>query len=234
MIETAIPCVNYGDFLWLTLQSNLRRLAKVTVLTSREDTAVIELARSCGVALHVTDAWGAGHFNKARALNEWLDQVLSTASEETWCLTLDADILLPPGPPLETLSLDPLILYGARRRMCDDESDWHECVNSRRSLESFPLDIPPVWNGQVWNLPTANQAALYGCFQLWNPQISGIGQFPESPTAAEYDVAFALKFTERHRQFLPNLDILHLGEPRINWQGRLSRQWGKHGEQKRS
>jgi hypothetical protein len=226
IIETVIPCVHYDDFLRLTLPRNMRQLDRVTVLTSPEDTASIEVATGCGAKVLTTDAWWQGRFNKGRALNEWLDSVSPASGPDVWYLVMDADVVLPCRQPLGERVLDPRVLYGARRRMCDDQSGWHEFSSGARGLESFPLDFALVWHGRVWNLPTVNPAALYGCLQLWNSAHgSGAKRFREFPTAAAYDVAFALSFGEDHRAFLPDFEVLHLGESRTNWGGRRSARW---------
>jgi hypothetical protein len=226
VIQTVVPCVNYDDFLRLTLPRNMRQLDTVTVLTSPDDSASIEVARRCGARVLTTDAWRRGRFNKARALNEWLDNVSPASGADVWYLVIDADIVLPRTQPLGELALNPKVLYGARRRMCDDQPGWYEFSNGARPLESFPLDVAPIWHGRIWNLATVNPAALYGCLQLWNSAFgSGAARFPEFPTAGNYDVAFALSFGDDRREFLPDFDVLHLGESRTNWEGRRSARW---------
>lgn len=226
-IEAAIPCVEYDDFLRLTLRNNCERLGAVTVLTSPSDSATIQLAERHGAKLLVTDAWwSGGTFNKARALNEWIDQV-EIAHENLWLLVLDADILLPLDLDLAVDGLDPTGLYSVRRRMCEDESAWNDFTKERRSLESFLLNVPPVKNGRVWGKrPTSNAAAICGYFHLWNPRhASGMKRFPEMPSAANYDVEFALSFPEERRRFFPKFEALHLGLSKTNWEGRRSTRW---------
>jgi lantibiotic biosynthesis protein len=224
-IEAVIPCVHYDDFLALTLPRNVRVLDSITVLTSWDDSSTAAIADGLGLKVLRTDAWSAGSFNKGRALNAWLD-ALTPVAEETWLLVLDADIVLPESMRTCLGALDATKLYGAPRRMCDSERAWQDFAAGRRDIRSFPLDMPPVWQGRIWNLPTVNPAAIYGCFQLWNPARSRGGtRFVEAPTAAGYDVAFALSYADADRSFVPGLEILHLGECRVNWNGRCSSRW---------
>jgi hypothetical protein len=98
--------------------------------------------------------------------------------------------------------------------MCDTQAGWRELVNGRRPPARFPLDVAPVWQERIWMLPTANAAGLYGCFQLWNrAEGAGAKRFPEMPTAAGYNVKFALSYPEHARTFLQDYEILHLDEP---------------------
>lgn len=226
-IETGVCCVDYEDFLRLTLPNNMGRLGCLTVVTSPRDEQTIRLAQEAGADLLVTDAWYRdGPFSKARALNEWICSV-GPVDADRWLLAVDADIVLPPGLSLALAHLDTRGLYGARRRTCTSEAAWNEFVDQRRSFESFPIDIPPVKNGRVWgSRPTSNPAALCAYFQLWNPMCSvGMKQFPRSPTAADYDVEFALSFPEHQRSFLSDYEVLHLGPSKANWGGRKSARW---------
>jgi hypothetical protein len=227
-LEAAVPCVAYDDFLQITLPANRTKLPSITVLTAPWDLQTISIAREHSVKLMVTDSWRrGGSFNKARALNEWLDRITLDAIPETWLLLLDADILIPPGKELLLDQLDPTGLYSARRRMCMDPSSFLDYSENRRTLQSFPLRIPPIRNGRAWgHFPTSNPAALSGYMQLWCPDGSdGLKRFPESQNAAGYDVTFALSFPEEKRYFLQDIDVLHLGPPKVNWNGRSSARW---------
>src|SRR4051812_27401126 len=217
-LEVAIPCVDYDDFLALTLPANARKLDNITVLTSATDPATIALARKCGTKLMTTEAWWIGSFNKAAALNLWLES-LGRVGPDCWLLVLDADILLPDKPMLA--GLDPQMLYGSQRRICHTQEDYWAFVTGRRQFDSFCLDIPPVKFGMVWGRSlTSNPAGLSGYFQLWNPAACGWRKFPSSESAASYDVQFALKFHETLRADLEGFEVLHLGSCEMNWWGR--------------
>jgi hypothetical protein len=226
-LEIVVPCVEYDDFLRLTLPSNLQSEGKITVLTSGRDARTIALAQFYRTELFLTeDWWFGGPFNKAAALNRWLDTV-SVSAKDTWVMVLDADILLPFNTPIRLDNLDPTFLYGAKRRMCADETAWNDFVQGKRTIEMFPLDVIPVRDGRAWgNQPTSNPAALCGYMQLWNPVCASCcGRFPLSGTAALYDVKFGLSFPEDHRVDLPGFEVLHLGTGRTNWAGRRTPRW---------
>lgn len=231
-LEVGVPCVDYADFLKLTLPqviSSLRTLSgvgQITLLTTARDTETCSLAERCGVRTWVTDAWYANgaSFNKARALNEWIDNVLAD-SENCWILTLDADIFIPIDLFSNVRSLNPRALYGVPRRACRDEREWNDFMAGRRSWESFPIISPPVIDGKLWgHRPTRNATAISGYFQLWNPS-GAQRRFKESADAADYDVAFALSFGDSLRKRIPSCEVMHLGQQGVNWRGRRSPEW---------
>jgi hypothetical protein len=228
-LETVVPCVGYDDFLAVTLPRNVTLLPSITILTSVSDERTVAIAEDYPVDIILTDAWyQRGPFNKARALNEWLDIVTVDCDDPAlWLLFLDADILLPEEQRIEVKQLDAECLYGARRRMCAEYGMYQEHIRGDRRLDSFSLRDVPIENGKAWGRwPTMNTAALSGYFQLWCPRrAKGADRLLESGTAARYDLEFALSFPEENRHFLENFDVLHLGRSRVNWSGRRSERW---------
>jgi hypothetical protein len=226
-IEAAVACAGYGDFLEITAPSAVRSAGRVTVITAPWDRETPEVAERAGAHLLVTDAWRVnGSFNKARALNQWIDG-LPAGEEDTWLLVLDADILIPENCVLPRNDLDPRCLYGVRRRMCTEEREWADYRSRRRALESFQLEAHPIVGGKLrGTLRTGNVAGLLGYFQMWNPARSaGWRRFRETPSASEYDVLFGLSYLESNRRFLEECEVLHLGPARVNWSGRRSGRW---------
>ena len=228
-IEAAIACVGYDDLLQLTLGAAVRAVDRVTVVTAPWDERTPAVAGQLGANLLVTDAWRVrGTFNKARALNEWMASIAG-AGEDTWLMALDADVLLPEDHALPRTGLDPESLYGAQRRMCAGQMEWKEYQESKRDLNSFPLERLPMFGGRLWGTVQArNEAGLLGYLQLWNPaHAKGWPRFREAPTASNYDVMFGLSFPENARRFLPGYEVLHLGPTRVNWAGRRSERWNQ-------
>ncbi len=225
-LQTAISCVNYDDFLAVTLPHNLPFLGSVTVLTSPQDSATIRLAKQLGVSLLISDAWHTGGtLNKARALNQWVTHA-AAYDPDAWLLTLDADVLLFDPVTACLASLDRSCLYGVHRRLCDGPEELNEFFSGRKALEDFPLDLVRMVKGKLWGTVDAvNPAALSGYFQLWHPAYSvGAKSFWESGTAEAYDLTFGLSFPEASRKFLDQ-QVLHLGPKEVNWAGRQSSRW---------
>ncbi len=217
-VAVGVTCVNYGDFLRHTLAQTLRFFSDVTVITCAADRATIAYARELGAKIWVSERWfeNGASFNKSAMLNEWLASLCPG-----WTLILDADTFLTDEFRLDLGHLDSGYLYSIPRRICEDEWDW---VGPTARRPDYPLMIPPVKNGKVWRRPTTNPAALSGYFHLWDRAVSNRLFYPASPTAAEYDVEFALQFRDDQRVYLPG-DVVHLGPVRQNWSGRVSTPW---------
>ena len=227
-IEVLIPCVNYADFLALTLPITKLLFDSITVITSPEDIQTQTAVQRNGVRAYLTDVWfkrGAS-FNKAAALNEYL-AILKSTKRDCWILFLDADILFNRHLNSTLASLDKQGLYSVRRRMCESAEEWRGFLAGAIPWNDFLLNVPPVVEGKVWrHRPTSNPAALSGYFQLWHLRGSqGMDTLPDCPTAANYDVEFALSFPEEMRRYLDNHEVLHLGPSKINWNGRVSVSW---------
>lgn len=224
-IEVLVPCVHYADFLALTAPTTRRMFKNVTVITRPDDIASVKVANENGLGVYTTQAWhkDCAAFNKAAALNEYLD-VLRSKSYNHWILLLDADILLRDSPGVWFCKLDPRVLYSACRRMCESEEQWNAFVGKSLRWNDFPLYVP---DGKGWrHRPTSNPAALCGYFQLWHfDHAVGVHRLPESPTAANYDVEFALSFPDHLRRYIDDCETLHLGLVGTNWFGRVSPIW---------
>lgn len=228
-LQTAIPCVNYDDFLSWTLPHNLPFLESVTVVTSPRDPATIQLAKQLGVQLFITDAWHhGGAFNKAAALNQWITHA-SALEPEAWLMTLDADILLFQSVTDCLDSLNPSCLYSVPRRICLAAVSLGGLLSGKKLLSDFPLAVIPFSDGKLWGTVDAtNPAGLVGYLQLWSPRSSvGLKHFPETGTAEGCDLLFGLSFPDDARKFLPLLEVLHIGPTEVNWSGRRSLRWTK-------
>ena len=232
-IRAVVPCVEYDDFLALTLPHTLALFPSLTVLTSPIDQATIALATRLGAQVYITDAWHiGGPLNKASALNEWLDHSTHEPADP-WFLVLDADIILPAAffAHLDRLNLEGHLnrrtLYSARRRMCHDRSALEAFLDGKKPLQDFPFDTPLIIEGQVFgDIPVNNLAGLAGYLHLWSPQhAAGNPLFPVTGTAEGYDLQFALSFPEENRSYLDPLEVLHIGPTFVNWHGRRSPRW---------
>lgn len=226
-LAIGITCVGYSDFLQLTLPQTLRYLGTPWILTAGSDDETKRCGERHGVPVYATEAWfdDGSPFNKARGLNSWLDSLDSRRT--SWVLTLDADIVVPPSLIGDLTQLNRNYLYGVPRRVCAQKRAWNDFVTGSREWTSFELDVPRIKNGKLWGLhDTTNAAAVYGYFQLWHVAGAvGARRFVSCPTAALYDVLFALSFGDSHRINLPRQEVLHVGPIRENWSGRTSEKW---------
>lgn len=200
------------------------------MVTAPRDTAARALAEQHGARLFLTDAWwkNGSAFNKAAGLNA----ALLNEANLTWVLLLDSDILLLPPPPGATpiAQLDCDCLYGAIRVACLTPAVWTHTVCTGRwgALPEIPLLAVRAgkYGASVCRRRTSNSIAMQGYFQLWNyrahPHV-----LREYATAADYDMQLALRFPDKARRLLPwpGYAVIHVGEARRNWSGRVTDTW---------
>lgn len=206
----------------------MKYLDNIYIFTHENDCKTIDICQQLQTKYITTDAWYANgaSFSKSSGLNSCLTKI-QNYNHIDWVLKLDADIYLPSNFRLVPKDLDPSYLYSAKRRMCHTFSDWQKLYHGIYAWSDFKKSIIWLRNGLVWGKrPTNNVAALCGYFQLWNfGYYSFSTNFPYSSTAALYDIDFALQFPENKRIFFEDFEVLHLGESKMNWEGRITKQW---------
>lgn len=219
-MRVVIPSVNYADFLAVTLPAWKKLLPSqdFLVVTSPEDTETREVAAMNEAGVVLTDVWSldGASFNKAAALDlafGFDKEPPWRVKDGEWCLSLDADVY-PFGKFPDGFSVD-RVLYSAMRYSCDSPEDLQAHIDGRLPLSHFP-EI------RMWrNRRIPDPAGKQGYFQLWRYQAGD--RFGSYPTAAKYDVHFADKFPVR--RYLDGIYVLHLGEHRRNWSGRITPRW---------
>ena len=230
---TCIPCLGYDDFLALTLPSVTGQLREVYVVTHPDDSRTIKVALRFGARLIVTKAWRSeeGLLDKGAAINCWMESTVPR-HRNSWVLTLDADIFLPPGLNGALKQTRPGNLYSARRRLCTSKSGFARYESGQADMRDFDLDSVPIKDGKIWGRPTTNPAALQGYFQLWHVKggINNSTRYPESGSAMKYDIEFAMQYNESSRNFISGYEVLHLGECKRNWNGRVTPRWSDPGQ----
>lgn len=224
-MRIVIPSVNYADFLAITLPAwrKLLPAEDFLVVTTPEDaeTRAVAAANETGVVL--TDVWyqDGATFNKARALDLAFgfdrDPPWRVADGE-WCLCLDADVY-----PFGKLALPDddgeRILYSVHRYACPDPESFRAHRAGELELDAFELI-------RMWRRRMPDPAGMQGYFQLWRYRPGD--HFGSYPSAAKYDVHFARQFPRR--KYLDRPYVLHLGEHRRNWSGRITPRWPSAGE----
>lgn len=224
-LTALLACVNYADFLRRTIASQRAAVDELIVVSAPNDTATRDACAGHDVVLLTTDAWWCkgAPFSKGAGLNVGMEYLRKRPRD--WILSLDADIYLPPES-YDYLHDTPLlqpVLYSAQRFMARTPQEFAQYLSTGSGLPLQPL--PQVRHARVWgHRPTANPAGLQGYFQLWHIT-RGPERFLEKPTAAGYDVEFGLRWADALREVLPDYQVVHLGEERVNWAGRKSATW---------
>lgn len=238
-LEAVTVCVDYADFLAVTLPRNKDLFDHYVIVTTERDNDTREVCRRYGVTCILTDEFyrDEDKFNKARGINKGLDQL----SHQGWVIHLDADIILPPRfrSALREAHPDPKCLYGCDRVMVRSWQEW-KALNSWDYVQhdwhcrvNFPkgLSVGARWaNSEYGYVPI-------GYFQMWHSSSDvyrGI-HLRHYPTtwndAARSDVQFGIRWDRRHRQLLPEIIAIHLeSEPAklgANWRGRTTKRFGE-------
>ena len=235
-IEAVVVCIDYSDFLKITLPNNKQHFDRIVVVTDTKDT---ETAKVCGfynVHCIQTDVFytnGSTKPNKALGINEGLKAL----TLDGWVLQMDADIWL---PPLTRVILEHHVpkddcIYGIDRLMCNSYEDWIDFIHMNK-------DIRPIHEGWVYlhlsQFEIGQRIVQYhgdgympiGFFQLWNPKASGVYTYPKEHAAFDRtDVLHLKQFPRENRRFIPELVCIHLASEDTfmgqNWGGRRSKQF---------
>lgn len=231
-LEAVTVCVNYSDFLAVTLPHNKGLFDRFVVVTDTQDLDTKRVCDENGVKCIQTDVFyeDGNPLNKAKGINkglEWLDT-------DAWILHFDADCLLPPltRAVLSRLPLDPKGIYGIDRLMCKSYHEFEKYTNNPThihqdycyiNLTAFPLGRRL---GEYYN----TGYTPIGFWQMWNPKKSHVYEYPtEHGCVDRSDVLFAKKFCRYHRHLIPELACIHLesedAPQGTNWKGRKSKKF---------
>ena len=222
-------CINYSDYLECVL-GNARHFDRWLVVTVPEDVQTRELCAKHGVEVLLSTVLRAdgkdfdAAYNKSAVLNEALEILESdtgippvgesqpgrAVSLSSWCLLVDADVLLPRyfRQRVGELPLEVGTLYGAAGR---------KIVETREGFEQI-RDMEP------WTTLVARNSNVIGYFNLFHLGASP-NRYPvrEAGTkdGAHDDWHFTMSFGEDHRAMVP-ITVIHTGWPWTNWSGRKS------------
>ena len=230
-MKAIITCVNYDDFLKVTLPAALPHFDEVIVLTSPKDRKTMEVCHRNGIDAIPTTAWyeKGNPFNKGRAVNEGLSMV----AQDEWVLLLDADILLPFDffESLASKSLSPDEIYGTDRYNVIGRQGLLTLQQYERPFKTIRDYAFPLVARHIQN----NHPCPIGFFQLMIPNGKrypmeivdcGDGYPPVIEDASWTDVGFAMLWPIEKRVMLPGTGVYHLVsgvDPLgINWRGRKS------------
>lgn len=195
-------CVDYSDFLSVTLPRNLRHFESIAVVTSSADVPTQRLAQELDCPCFVTDSFydDGADFNKWKALEEGLDRF----GRKGWLCLLDADVIWPSNPVLPELEVNKL--YGPYRRLLPDYAGTIPEESGWDSLPQHP-----------------NVGEIAGYSQIFHADAPALGPPPWHEInwrhAGCADSFFQQRWKPENRVRL-DWDVLHLGESGKNWCGR--------------
>ena len=203
-IEDIIPvviCVNYDDFLAITLESNRKMFKDYIVITSPEDRITQELCKKYNVDCRIyQDFYKNAKFNKSGAIH-WVQRDIHMKHPNKWILMLDSDIILPKDFPewADPTFLDKDAIYGVARKNYDTSTLF------KKKIGNFADELPG-----------------FGYFQLYFDKNMYYPPFSES--ARECDEIFLKSFEKQYYITLKRY-VYHLGYTFTNHDGRVSIRW---------
>lgn len=135
-IEAVIICVNYSDFLDITLDQNLKHFDQIIVITSEKDIGTYEICKKYNVTCVQTDAFyiNGAKFNKGLAI----DIGFAHSKYKDWIVNLDADIVLPENFRDKFLeeATDIECSYASRRYDIQTYEEWQEIKDDPNKLNN--------------------------------------------------------------------------------------------------
>lgn len=233
--QAVIVCINYSDFLKITLPNNKQYFDRVVVVTDTKDLETLKVCNFYNVKCIQTEAFysdGEKVPNKAKGINEGLKDL----NLNDWIIQMDADIWLPPltRQILEQYPLEQDSIYGIDRLMCNSYQEWIDFIHMNKK------DIPHIHEGWIYlhmdHFPVGQRIVQYhgegympiGFFQLWHPQGSGIHSYPVEIVGFDRtDVLHLKQFNREKRKFIPDFVCIHLASEEHamgqNWNGRKTK-----------
>lgn len=204
-------CVDYADYLSLTLPRNIQHFAEYWIVTSLEDVDAANLFhrlkdQGLNVFLVKTDRFYA----RGAEFNKWagLELGLEVMERHGWLCVLDADVLLPNREKTANWTRERGCLYTPRRRMYADVK--------------LPLPEPFAWDRYPLH---PQQTEWAGYMQVFHANDPALGSPPWYETnwrhAGGADSFFQRKWPTGKKK-RPPFEVLHLGPSGVNWCGRSS------------
>lgn len=231
-LEAVTICVNYPDFLEVTLPHNLQYFDNVVVVTSFADKETQQICRHYNIDPVITDCFYETEdpFNKAKGINLGLSHL----RYNDWVLHLDADILLPHNfrNNLFMNALDKDCIYGMDRQNVIGRKEYEKLIKSNefnlQYRDKFIFQKPVLEEGarlvhrEFGYCPIGYAQLFHGSYlKKWQMK------YPDSqPGAERSDVQFALQWKRENRRLLPSVSCFHLeselSKQGVNWHGRVS------------
>jgi hypothetical protein len=215
-IDCITVCIDYDDFLSLTVDRYRETFDEVVVVTAASDQKTIAVCAEAGVrcVLSARGQFRGLDFNLPALVNDGF----AALRPGDWVCKIDPDIHLPADARfhLESSLNDPDPLWGSRRYYCDSRRRF----DSFSSSEDYGLLEPPFETTED----------VLGFLQLFNVRSRFLDARRVPYEEERYalpsqtnDRLFSALWPPDQRRWLP-FDVVHLGLDAIgtNWKGRRS------------
>jgi len=233
LIEAVIVCIDYSDFLKVTLPNTKKVFDNVVVVSNTTDKGTEQVCYENNVKLIKTDV-----FDKEKNIASGINVGLDSLQKNGWVVNLDADIWMPICNKriLDSIELSGDCIYGIDRLMCNSHEHWDEFISNENGIANeLPLNLTEFPIGQ--RLIMNNEYFPIGFFQLWNPKESGVINYSQKRLHLGDNISFdgadvlhSKLFEKSKRRFLPEIACVHLASEQYigkNWKGRLTKEFKK-------
>lgn len=215
-LEGIAVCVNYGDFLNITLEHNRKHFDKIVIVTVDDDQETIDICRKHDATVVITDRLyeNGDKFNKGKAINDGLKEL----DRSDWVLITDADMVMTDNlrDIIEHANIDNNCIYGTSRFMCPDYNNWANYINDKSIINTWSHQ-----NGRI-NIGV-------GYFQLVNGKcdmLAGRHNWyrEDYGHCGRSDRAFFRMWPPERRGKIGKASCIHLGNEQmtLNWYGRTT------------
>lgn len=227
-VEVLIVCVNYSDFLKITLPKNKKQMQNITVITDFNDKETVNICNENDVDYILTDEFYRYNFPFIKSAGYTV--AFNFLHYKDWVLLIDSDVILNENFGLyikENISeLNMECIYGCPCALIKNYSDFLLFENKKIQIDELNF-LSDEW-------------LCNGYFQLFNfdkfkdNKIWEI--YPQTGDGKDEDVLFRLKFgnnyikdgkwvTDKNFQKMIDLPVIHLGELAMNYKGRKSKRF---------
>lgn len=220
-LECIIVCVDYDDFLDITLEYNKKHFDKIIVVTIDKDIKTKDICRKHNVEYTITNRLyeNGDKFNKGKAINDGLKKL----SLKDWVLITDADMVMNKNfrKIIEKKKLNKQCIYGTTRHMCPNYNEWLRYLDDEDTLNK-------------WSHQRHKKAVGVGFFQLVNGNCTLLNKnnkwySEDYGHAGRSDRMFWRKWPEIMRGKIRKASCIHLGydEMSTNWYGRVTKKFSE-------
>ncbi len=204
-MQAITVCLNYSDYLAITLQHNRKFFKTYSIVTSQEDAATLQLCKDFECTPLILP------FEADYVKKSMMSRGLQLLQRPEWIQILDADIVLPEeySKVIESHGgFDRDTLHGCHRVFCQNKLVWD--MFGMTDLSCYePEDNP--------------RAVGIGFFQLFHAKAHHLANVQDWYAVANGQKAADMSFRARFPVVRSlGFKAVHLGPASVNWYGRRS------------
>lgn len=216
-LEAIMICVNYADFLSLTLPYNIKHFDHIVVITSKDDIQTQKICKKNNITCVITNRLYERNdkFNKGKAINDGIKHL----HRKEWVLITDADMMMPTNmrQELENKNLDSNLIYGTSRLICPSYKDWLLYLKNESVYKNWKHQKRRINIGVgFFQLININNSIIKNRTNWYNEKYGHCGRS---------DRKFWRLFNNKAK--LKGIVPIHLGDDNMgaNWNGRTTPKW---------